>query len=69
MPEWATLKQAGTLTGSFHPPQDRPEFSEVVSNLEECLCNVEVRNSRPCKVSTNIKNKSSHPLYVCLLGS
>lgn len=22
--------------------QDRPEFSEVVSNLEECLCNVEV---------------------------
>lgn len=22
--------------------QDRPEFSEVVTNLEECLCNVEV---------------------------
>uniref|UniRef100_G3PEC0 Serine/threonine-protein kinase TNNI3K n=1 Tax=Gasterosteus aculeatus aculeatus TaxID=481459 RepID=G3PEC0_GASAC len=23
-------------------PEDRPEFSEVLSNLEECLCNVEV---------------------------
>lgn len=25
--------------------QGRPEFSEVVTKLEECLCNIEVRTS------------------------
>lgn len=52
------------------PPQDRPEFSEVVSNLEECLCNVEVLTSHPSDappitVSGTVLNRSS----VCLLGS
>lgn len=40
------MKADGNINLEF-PLQDRPEFSEVVSNLEECLCNVEVHNSRP----------------------
>lgn len=35
------------------PLQDRPEFSEVVSNLEECLCNVEVHFSPTIPKSYN----------------
>lgn len=31
-------------TSPFFIFQGRPEFSEVVTKLEECLCNIEVRN-------------------------
>lgn len=31
-------------TSPFFILQGRPEFSEVVTKLEECLCNIEVRN-------------------------
>lgn len=68
------MKAGGNINQEF-PPQDRPEFSEVVSNLEECLCNVEVHNSHPPLTSlwggfTQIlKIKQFHPRCVRLLGS
>uniref|UniRef100_A0A3B4YY57 TNNI3 interacting kinase n=1 Tax=Stegastes partitus TaxID=144197 RepID=A0A3B4YY57_9TELE len=46
-------------------PEDRPEFSEVVSNLEECLCNVELMSPASSNSSGSLSPSSSSD---CLLG-
>ncbi|KAF3691009.1 Serine/threonine-protein kinase TNNI3K [Channa argus] len=44
---------------------DRPEFSEVVSNLEECLCNVELMSPASSNSSGSLSPSTSSD---CLLG-
>ncbi|XP_042272542.1 serine/threonine-protein kinase TNNI3K isoform X2 [Thunnus maccoyii] len=46
-------------------PEDRPEFSEVVTNLEECLCNVELMSPASSNSSGSL---SPSPSSDCLLG-
>uniref|UniRef100_A0A3Q4MQJ2 Serine/threonine-protein kinase TNNI3K n=1 Tax=Neolamprologus brichardi TaxID=32507 RepID=A0A3Q4MQJ2_NEOBR len=46
-------------------PEDRPEFSEVVSSLEECLCNVELMSPASSNSSGSLSPSSSSD---CLLG-
>uniref|UniRef100_A0A667WVY5 Serine/threonine-protein kinase TNNI3K n=1 Tax=Myripristis murdjan TaxID=586833 RepID=A0A667WVY5_9TELE len=46
-------------------PEDRPEFSEVVNNLEECLCNVELMSPASSNSSGSLSPSSSSD---CLLG-
>ncbi|KAI4828489.1 hypothetical protein KUCAC02_022574 [Chaenocephalus aceratus] len=46
-------------------PEDRPEFSEVVSNLEECLCNIELMSPASSNSSGSLSPSSSSD---CLLG-
>ncbi|XP_067369788.1 serine/threonine-protein kinase TNNI3K isoform X2 [Channa argus] len=46
-------------------PEDRPEFSEVVSNLEECLCNVELMSPASSNSSGSLSPSTSSD---CLLG-
>ncbi|XP_040041238.2 serine/threonine-protein kinase TNNI3K isoform X2 [Gasterosteus aculeatus] len=46
-------------------PEDRPEFSEVLSNLEECLCNVELMSPASSNSSGSLSPSSSSD---CLLG-
>ncbi|XP_068447439.1 serine/threonine-protein kinase TNNI3K isoform X3 [Clinocottus analis] len=47
-------------------PEDRPVFSEVVSNLEECLCNVELMSPASSNSSGSLSPSSSSS--DCLLG-
>ncbi|KAM4629426.1 serine/threonine-protein kinase TNNI3K isoform 2-T2 [Polymixia lowei] len=46
-------------------PEDRPEFSEVVTNLEECLCNVELMSPASSNSSGSLSPSSSSD---CLVG-
>ncbi|XP_061636127.1 serine/threonine-protein kinase TNNI3K isoform X3 [Phyllopteryx taeniolatus] len=46
-------------------PEDRPEFSEVVTNLEECLCNVELMSPASSNSSGSLSPSSSSD---CLLA-
>uniref|UniRef100_A0A3B3XR82 Protein kinase domain-containing protein n=1 Tax=Poecilia mexicana TaxID=48701 RepID=A0A3B3XR82_9TELE len=46
-------------------PEDRPEFSEVVSNLEECLSNIELMSPASSNSSGSLSPSSSSD---CLLG-
>ncbi|XP_037325696.2 serine/threonine-protein kinase TNNI3K [Pungitius pungitius] len=43
-------------------PEDRPEFSEVLSNLEECLCNVELMSPASSNSSGSLSPSSSSSL-------
>ncbi|XP_070797366.1 serine/threonine-protein kinase TNNI3K [Pituophis catenifer annectens] len=45
-------------------PEGRPEFSEVVSNLEECLCNIELMSPASSNSSGSLSPSSSSD---CLL--
>lgn len=40
-------------------PEERPEFSEVVANLEECLCNVELMSPASSNSSGSLSPSSS----------
>uniref|UniRef100_A0A671UWZ9 Serine/threonine-protein kinase TNNI3K n=1 Tax=Sparus aurata TaxID=8175 RepID=A0A671UWZ9_SPAAU len=53
------------MRGWYACPEDRPEFSEVVSNLEECLCNVELMSPASSNSSGSLSPCSSTD---CLLG-
>ncbi|XP_070764462.1 serine/threonine-protein kinase TNNI3K [Enoplosus armatus] len=53
------------IRGWYACPEDRPEFSEVVSNLEECLCNVELMSPASSNSSGSLSPSSSSD---CLLG-
>ncbi|XP_044055815.1 serine/threonine-protein kinase TNNI3K isoform X3 [Siniperca chuatsi] len=53
------------IRGWYACPEDRPEFSEVVSNLEECLCNVELMSPASSNSSGSLSPSSSTD---CLLG-
>uniref|UniRef100_A0A8C4ENH1 Serine/threonine-protein kinase TNNI3K n=1 Tax=Dicentrarchus labrax TaxID=13489 RepID=A0A8C4ENH1_DICLA len=53
------------MRGWYACPEDRPEFSEVVSNLEECLCNVELMSPASSNSSGSLSPSSSTD---CLLG-
>ncbi|XP_038572024.1 serine/threonine-protein kinase TNNI3K-like isoform X1 [Micropterus salmoides] len=53
------------MRGWYACPEDRPEFSEVVSNLEECLCNVELMSPASSNSSGSLSPSSSSD---CLLG-
>ncbi|XP_026160689.1 serine/threonine-protein kinase TNNI3K isoform X2 [Mastacembelus armatus] len=53
------------IRGWNSSPEDRPEFSEVVSSLEECLCNVELMSPASSNSSGSLSPSSSSD---CLLG-
>ncbi|XP_068176018.1 serine/threonine-protein kinase TNNI3K isoform X2 [Antennarius striatus] len=53
------------MRGWYASPEDRPEFSEVVSNLEECLSNVELMSPASSNSSGSLSPSSSSD---CLLG-
>ncbi|XP_034036694.1 serine/threonine-protein kinase TNNI3K [Thalassophryne amazonica] len=53
------------MRGWNSSPEDRPEFSEVVSSLEECLCNVELMSPASSNSSGSLSPSSSSD---CLLG-
>ncbi|XP_075895727.1 serine/threonine-protein kinase TNNI3K [Nelusetta ayraudi] len=59
------LISALLMRGWNSSPEDRPEFSEVVSNLEECLCNVELMSPASSNSSGSLSPSSSMD---CLLG-
>lgn len=56
--EWPLFYSLGKQVFFFYYLQGRPEFSEVVTKLEECLCNIEVRTlaSKICPYKKAFEN-------------
>ncbi|KAL7828980.1 hypothetical protein SRHO_G00326140 [Serrasalmus rhombeus] len=53
------------MRGWNSSPEERPEFSEVVAKLEECLCNVELMSPASSNSSGSLSPSASSD---CLLG-